>query len=274
MSKYTTEVRYVCEEYYGANVSLNYPSINEIIEKTLPKIFDFDFPIFDENYRTVLESKIIKHFYTREIGFETVALWKLKLQTKMQEIMPFYNQYYESALLEYNPLQTTNITTKSSRITDSTTADSKNKNTKTTGTDTTDTTTNTTDTTHSSGKQVTDGNSWDLYSDTPQGGLTGVENEAYLTNARKKTDDSTVNTTQDGNTTGKTTGKTDYTRNTNVNESSNDTGKRNNTDDYLENVTGFSSSNPSELIMKLRETFINIDLLIIDELEELFMYLW
>lgn len=274
MSKYTTEVRYICEEYFGANVSLNYPSVNEIIEKALPKIFDFNFPIFDENYRTVLESKIIKHFYTREIGFETVALWKLKLQTKMQEIMPLYNQYYESALLKYNPLQTMNITTKSNRTTDSTSTDNRNKNTKTTGTDTTDTTTNTTDTTHSSGKQITDGNRWDLYSDTPQGGLTGVENETYLTNARKNTDDSTVNTTQDGNTTGKTTGKTDYTRNTNVNESSNDTGKRNNTDDYLENVTGFSSSNPSELIMKLRETFINIDLLIIDELEELFMYLW
>nr|DAO66664.1 MAG TPA: Lower collar protein [Caudoviricetes sp.] len=274
MSKYTTEVRYICEEYFGANTSLNYPSINDIIQKALPKIFDFDFPVFDENYRSVLESKIIKHFYTREIGFETVALWKLKLQTKLQEIMPLYNQYYESALLEYNPLQTTNITTKSNRKTDSTSSDNRNKNTKTTGTDTTNITTNTKDTAHSKDIQVTDGNKWDLYSDTPQGGLTGVENETYLTNARKNTDDSTVDVTRDSNSTGSSTGKTDLTRNTNVNESSNDTGKRNNTDDYLENVTGFSSSNPSELIMKLRETFINIDMLVIDELEELFMYLW
>lgn len=274
MSKYTTEVRYICEEYFGDNTSLNYPSINDVIQKALPKIFDFDFPIFDENYRNVLESKIIKHFYTREIGFETVALWKLKLQTKLQEIMPLYNQYYESALLEYNPLQTTNITTKSNRKTDSTSTDNRNKNTKTTGTDTTNTLSDSTDTTHNKSTENTKGNKWDLYSDTPQGGLTGVENETYLTNARKNTVDSTIGTTQDGTVTGKTTGKTDYTRNTNVNESSNDTGKRNNTDDYLENVTGFSSSNPSELIMKLRETFINIDMLVIDELEELFMYLW
>ena len=63
MSKYTTEVRYICEEYFGGNTSLNYPSINDVIQKALPKIFDFDFPIFDEKYRNVLESKIIKHFY-------------------------------------------------------------------------------------------------------------------------------------------------------------------------------------------------------------------
>ena len=274
MSKYTTEVRYICEEYFGGNTSLNYPSINDVIQKALPKIFDFDFPIFDENYRNVLESKIIKHFYTREIGFETVALWKLKLQTKLQEIMPFYNQYYESALLDYNPLQTTNITTKSNRKTDSTSSDNRNKNTKTTGTDTTNTLSDSTDTTHNKSTEKTNGNKWDLYSDTPQGGLTGVENETYLTNARKNTDNSTIDNTQDGTVIGKTAGKTDYIRNTNVNETSNDTGKRNNTDEYLENVTGFSSSNPSELIMKLRETFINIDMLVIDELEELFMYLW
>ena len=274
MSKYTTEVRYICEEYFGSNTSLNYPSINEIIQKALPKIFDFDFPIFDENYRNVLESKIIKHFYTREIGFETVALWKLKLQTKMQEIMPFYNQYYQSALIEYNPLQTTNIITKSNRSTDSISSDTQNKNTKTTGTDTTSINTTTKDTSHSDGKQVTDGSRWDLYSDTPQGGLTGVENETYLTNARKNTEDSTVNVTRDNSTTGNTTGKTDLTKNTNVNESNSNTGKRNDTDNYLESVTGFNSSNPSELILKLRETFMNIDMLIIDELEELFMYLW
>ena len=177
--------------------------------------------------------------------------------------MPLYNQYYESALLEYNPLH---ITTKSNRKIDSTSTDNRNKNTKTTGTDTTNTLSDSTDTTHNKSTEKTKGNKWDLYSDTPQGGLTGVENETYLTNARKNTDDSTIDNTQDGTVTGKTTGKTDYTRNTNVNESS--------TDDYLENVTGFNSSNPSELIMKLRETFINIDMLVIDELEELFMYLW
>ena len=67
------------------------------------------YPIFDENYRETLDTKILKHYYTREIGFETVGLWKFKLNTKMNEIMDYYNQLYESALLEFNPFDNTNL---------------------------------------------------------------------------------------------------------------------------------------------------------------------
>ena len=104
MSKYTTEMRYICETEAGLSESVGYSKIKDVIAKAIPKIFDFDFPIFDENYRNVLETKILKHYYTREIGLETYGLWKLKLDTKLNEIMPFYNQLYKSALLEFNPL--------------------------------------------------------------------------------------------------------------------------------------------------------------------------
>ena len=67
MSKYTTEVRYICEVSAGLVESVGYSNIGMVIKKCLPKVFDFDFPIFDENYRSVLETKILKHFYTREI---------------------------------------------------------------------------------------------------------------------------------------------------------------------------------------------------------------
>ena len=61
MAKYNTEVRSICESYAGLVTSVGYAQIEETIEKSREKIFDFDFPIFDENYRSVIETKILKH---------------------------------------------------------------------------------------------------------------------------------------------------------------------------------------------------------------------
>lgn len=103
MSKYTTEVRFICEHYAGLDESKGFDNIEEILTESAPKVFSFDFPIFDENYRIPLERKILRHYYTREIGEETVGLWKLRLNTRLNEIMPYYNQLYESELLKFNP---------------------------------------------------------------------------------------------------------------------------------------------------------------------------
>ena len=111
MSQYTTELRYICESLAGLEHSVGYSDIDEVIDNSYDKIFDFNYPIFDENYRPLLEKKILKHFYTREIGQETYGLWKLKLNTKMNEIMPYYNKLYNSELLEFNPLYDVDLTT-------------------------------------------------------------------------------------------------------------------------------------------------------------------
>lgn len=111
MSKYTTELRFICESLVP---NYEIKSINEIIEEARQKIFDFEYPIIDESYKKILETKIIKHFYIREIGLETYGLWKLRLDSKMNEIMPFYNKLYESELYKIDPLINTNITKTSS----------------------------------------------------------------------------------------------------------------------------------------------------------------
>lgn len=151
MSMYTTELRYICESYAGLTESVGYNNIENVIKKALPKIFDFDFPIFDEDYRAVIETKIIKHYYTREISEETVGLWKLRLNTKMNEIMPYYNQLYKAWSVDFNPLYDTDITTEHTLDNEST--------------------------------QTTSGKSTDRFSDTPQGSLQNIENNTYLSNA-------------------------------------------------------------------------------------------
>lgn len=104
MSNYTTELRFICESYAGRKNSAPQSDIDGIIDLARPDIFNFDYPIFDENYKPELEHKIISHYYTEEIGAETVGLWKHQLKNKMREIMPFYNQMYMSEKIKFDPL--------------------------------------------------------------------------------------------------------------------------------------------------------------------------
>ena len=189
MSKYTTEVRFICETLAGYDESQGYNKVEDIIADARTKIFDFDFPIFDESYRNVLETKIIKHYYTREIGFETYGLWKLKLDTKLNEIMPYYNKLYNSELLEFNPLYTKDYTrtTKNSGI--SVTQTENSSASSATGTE-------------SHTDKNDDGRAranTDLYSDTPQGQITHLEDKTYLTNARQINDSEVGHAENTGN---------------------------------------------------------------------------
>jgi hypothetical protein len=69
--------------------------LRNFIDQNL-EIFDFDYPIFDEKYRAELEKKILDYYYFREIGFETFAQFKWYLKIRMNRIMPYYNQLYDS----------------------------------------------------------------------------------------------------------------------------------------------------------------------------------
>jgi len=193
MSKYTTEIRFICESKIGFSSSLGYNSVNDIVKQAAPIIFNFDFPIFDETYRTPLEIKILKHFYTREIGFETFGLFQLNLDTLLNELMPYYNELYKSALYEFNPLYNVDIITehvleyKGKQNSDSSTTENL-KNTETNGGKITNTTNgNSNQKRNENGVNTLGTNSTDLYSDTPQGSITNLESNRYLTNARKIT---------------------------------------------------------------------------------------
>ncbi len=243
MSKYTTEVRYICEVAAGLKESEGLDSVDQIIKTAAPKIFDFDYPIFAEEHRATLQEKILLNYYTREIGFETVGLWKLKLMSKMRNIMPYYNKLYESTLMEFDPLTDTKIVKDHSGTHMGTTEDKGTDNLSTT----------------SHGSTTASNTRKDLYSDTPQGALTNVENETYLTNARI-TSDSGNNTADSTYTEARDTGSTT-------------TSNRNET--FKETVSGkVGTSSYADLLMKYRDSIINVDQQVIDELADLFFGLW
>lgn len=271
MSKYTTEVRYICESLAERETSGGYSDINEIIEKARVKIFDFDFPIYDESYRAVLETKILKHFYFREIGLETFSQWKFYLDTRLNEIMPYYNQLYKSTLLEFNPLFDTDITTdhKTNLSHDETTSRADtytSTRTDNLSEDSTATSENTNQNSHT-------GHTTDMFSDTPQGELTDVIDGKYLTQA--SVGDSMYTTDDVAHT--ESTGSVRNTGTVKNDGESNDNGTRNfkSTEDYIEHVTGKSAGESySKRVLDFRKTFLNIDMKIISELSDLFMSLW
>jgi len=259
MSKYTTQVRFICENYAGYDESKGASDVNDILAESWDKVFDFDFPIFDEDYRSVLCQKILKHYYTREIAFETVGLWKLKLDTMMNEIMPFYNKFYKSELLEFDPFKDADYKKEHEGSDTGTGKDTGSTSQKNNGTHT--------GTIGDAGHVDLDETSWDVYSDTPQGALTNVDNNTYLTNARKVTHDADTDTTN--------------TRTFNEQTSNNGTGTSelnrtyNNTDQYIEHMYGkFPGKSYANLLKEFRETFLNIDMEIIERLSDLFFKLW
>ena len=242
MSKYTTELRYICEVLAGLNESEGYNSVDDIIENSYDKVFDFDYPIFDEEYRPVLEKKIIRHFYTREIGDETVGLFKLHLSAKMNDIMDYYNQLYKSALIEFNPMTDISYNRSGSESASASESTLSSLSTSESG----------------SASEMHSNSMWDMYQDTPQNQLAGVESLEYLTNATLDKDHG-VSQSSDTNTVASTgrgsLDRTDFKR-------------------YLEKYEGYRSNNPSKLLTDFRDTFLNIDLMIIGELEKLFFQLW
>lgn len=210
MARYTTELYNICS-YYAKMPPTPYA---RCIAAAIPKIFDFDFPIFNEVYRTVLETKILKHFYMKEIGCETAGLWKMQLDETLNRIMPYFNKMYEAATRQIDFMVT----------------DSMAETAKGTG--------------NATSTGTNDGESLDTSSDTPQGAVQNLRDGKYLTTA-------------------------------NLSDSKNTTTTNSNTINTTENFTqGYRGYAPGDLIKKYYDSLVNIDQLVIDELETLFMGLW
>ena len=277
MSKYTTELRYLIENNFDIGLK--------------------DYPIFDENYREPLNRKIINHYYFREIGFETAELFKRYLNNTMNEIMPYYNQLFKSELLEFNPFYNVDKTVTADKNNNSVSdfvGNISGKNTQTADTENTQTnngkqqtTTAATSTGESVGNSTTKNKNKNVSSDTPQGFLSinSIENETYASAAEMgnaetiNNSKATSNNAENGITDQTTADETKATGNSKSNATTEtDTANKTTSNDfenYISHVIGKSEGESySEMLMKFRETFLNIDMMIIDELKTCFMMIY
>ena len=102
MSKYTIELRNIIMIYGEETVKswfMDYELEDYLTEDQIETIETAGLWTKEK-----LADKIINHFYMREIGLETPALFKLKLKAMMDEIMEEYLPVIYSTAIEYDPL--------------------------------------------------------------------------------------------------------------------------------------------------------------------------
>lgn len=199
MSKYTTTIKNLIDNHFDFGLT--------------------SYPIWNESYRSILNEKILNHYYEDEIGFETANLFKFYLNNKLNEIMPYYNSLYEAQEETLtNLLGNIDLYEEANRLNNNDVNTTSNSNS----------------------------NSKNLFQDTPQGKINfaELENQTWATN---------------------------YTNNKNdINDSSNSHGE--NTENYNRHVWGNDGKKYNiDLLKEARNNLLNIDMMIINELQDLFM---
>ena len=239
MAQYTTILRSVCETYAGMSESRGNASVDGIIETARPFIFDFSYPCWSESGKAELERLIISHYYMSEICCETVGLWKLYLKNKMREIMPYYCELYATTQAQFDPLTDTDSFERVDNQHNDTKTDSETRRTETNNTQS--------------------GKTWTKHSDTPQGAVTGLEDDTYLSSADK------IEPGQIDDFWSESYVKDPKTQNV-----------KNNGDYWTEiKRTGkHGTQSYQSLIKEWREILIDIESLIIEECSDLFMGIW
>ena len=201
-------------------------STEDIVENVRKFIFTFSFPFYDDNKLIDFQKKFIKHFFFREIGFETINLFKFRLNESLNLIMPYYNKLY---LANEEKLEIF-TTDKFQELVNS--ESNSEANVK--------------------GNSNTNYNEESItrFSNTPQGGLSDVKNDKYLTSL-----------TLDNNS-GETESDTSSTSNGNSNVIT------------IRTNEGSGGVSEATLLQQYYDVQRNIDEEVFDSLEELFMLIF
>lgn len=74
----------------------NHVPIRQLAENFRTEMFDFDYTLSSNITKQDFECMIINHFLFRRIGSETFLSFKIRLQDKLLEILPYYNKILDS----------------------------------------------------------------------------------------------------------------------------------------------------------------------------------
>lgn len=235
--------------------------IRQLIDNPLIGLFTFDYDFYSDNPKDKeeFEKLFVQWYYFREIGFETPEHFKMKLQAKLNVIMPYYRQL---ALTEWNKVRTVEQMMTSKYLKETTTHEqtisgnnesSLNGESSQTGSST-------------SSQNQTSTNNQNVKSSNLNDGVSKASLEdGFLTSTASSND----NSSQD------ITGNTNDT--TAITSTQNSSGTNNQT---LSESTTFTSEGdigiqtPAYAITEWRKVLININQQIIDECRDLFMSIY
>lgn len=218
--------------------------ISDLWKNARVMIFDFSYPLTLNVSRETFEHNILNHYLMRRINFDTVTLFKIMLENKLNEIMPKYNMLWDSQI-DWNIFQSGSTTreykdTTVSANTTNTTSSGKNDNTSS-----------------SDSSSIVNMTNSDSKSDVPQGHIEDVKNNEYISEYDYIINDSTSTT----NGSSKSLTNTSNTAENISNSTDNKTIK--------ESVTR-TADNKLDILIKYQSEYMNIWNLIYKDLDSLF----
>lgn len=283
MASYTMELRTYIEAW--SQYDTRPLTTAEKIEIGRKKLFDFNYPIFDPEYKAVFETNFIRQFYMTEIGFETEEYFKFQLETWLRINMTYFNKMFESEKLQYNPLFNTDLTEDSNRKNDRgkkdirDTTQKSNTTGNTSGVSSTDSTASGT----SDGTGSQDNFDRTLKSDTPDGRLTITTNDgegtvSYASSIEENNSNGSNTSHSESNSESHSdsTDKVDTTTNSTADQNDVLTSDINEVEDYLNHKVGKAGSvSYPQLVKEYRESLLRIEQTIFTEMRnKLFMLVY
>ena len=200
---------------------------------------EIKYPLYNENHKPDFEKKFIDYFFYREIAYETVGRFVHNLESILNIIHPYYEHLYKTMCHDYNPIENYNLIEKITEKNNISGVNSTNTNNKLTDT--------TTSTIESEGEEKSH--------DTP------IKNTLTKYPSNVTTID---NTTRD---------KTDKNILNDVLVNGNSSSNSNK--EHTRNTYGnIGVQTTQDMIKKERDIIINIDKLMFDELDKLFLQIW
>lgn len=210
--------------------------LRELVENGVD-IWNFAYPsYYSGEQKKAFEQKVIDHYMFRQIGQETVGRWLHYFRTRIREIMPYYIQMYKSVEL----MEAQEDPFEAYNLREEYTEERKN-----TGSYTGETS--------ESSKRSDQSDSTRKHSDTPQGSISNLEkfmSEATLENAEVSSSGSSSGTSGGSS---EDNGSVKYTLTRKGNIGVQPLGKE---------------------VQALRDSYINVDQMIIDELNDLFLLVY
>lgn len=227
--------------------------LNTLLKDEKFNVFDFEYNFYSDEGRPNFEQLFKDYFRFREIGFETVQRFKHELKSKLNLIMPYYSQLYETEVKSKDINFLLNKDLKETITRELSQTGSEDSSSENSGTD------NSTNT--SSTEANSNSNSKESYLDNGNASI-NLE-EGSLTGVSGNVSQGTSTSSSTTNSTNSSTGTTNTTNSNNESET---------TTLLSQGNIGITSS--AELLQKWRDTIININHLIISECEDLFMQIY
>lgn len=196
MARYTLNLSEICEQVTGLNFNTlteanPFDRIDTIADAAAPILVSNRYDLLDNgDDKNSFLRMLFEHYWEYEVCALTPSDFILRLNRKLNEIAPLFNQRYESMKMEFPVFQDINVWTdgqidRTAHKTDVLDGDVKN-----TGTDTTaygKRETGSADTLSGNGQRIPKSTDWDYQNDTPQNSISGITDEDYLTRYGKKT---------------------------------------------------------------------------------------